>query len=165
MRGLKRYLAGSVLTLALLAAAVPARAGSAASPPVISTSNAWIRWLPGALPAAAYVTLRNDGDRVATLISASSADYGSVMFHASRNQNGVEKMMPLESVPIAPHSQVSFAPRGLHIMLMQPNRSMAPGEQIVLVLRFADGASLPVRFEVRRPDGSSVSRKPTPQQQ
>lgn len=156
-RNLGRHLAGGLLTLALIVSAAPASAENPAAPPVVSAGKAWVRWLPGGLPAAAYVTLRNDGARTATLVGVSSSDYGSAMFHESDNQNGVEKMRTLDRIAIAPHAEVRFAPQGLHIMLMQPNRLIAPGEQVLLRLQFADGTSLPVRFEVRRPDGSSVA--------
>jgi copper(I)-binding protein len=124
----------------------------------VVVSNAWIRWLPANLPAAGYATLRNVGDRPATLIGASTLDYGAVMFHESRNQHGVEEMMPVDSIQIKPHSQVSFAPQGYHIMLMQPTRAVRPGDHVVLALRFADGQSLKVQFEVRNPDGTAVKR-------
>jgi periplasmic copper chaperone A len=132
--------------------------GAADISPPVSVSNAWIRWLPADLPAAGYATLRNASDRRATLIEISTPDYGSTMFHASRNIRGVEQMVPVDSVPIEPHSQVSFAPEGLHIMLMQPRRAIQPGDHVLLTLHFAEGQSLPVQFEVRRPDGSALAR-------
>jgi periplasmic copper chaperone A len=128
--------------------------------PSVSVSNAWIRWLPADLPAAGYATLRNVSDRRATLIDVSTADYGATMFHASRNQRGVEQMVPIDSVRIEPHSQVSFAPEGLHIMLMRPKRAIQPGDHVLLTLRFADGQTLQVSFEVRRVDGSAVTGTP-----
>jgi copper(I)-binding protein len=119
-------------------------------------SNAWIRWLPANLPAAGYVTLRNVGDRPVTLTGASSLDYGAAMFHESRNQQGVQQMSALDSIRIAPHSQVSFAPEGYHIMLMQPTKPIRPGDHVLITLRFADGQSQQIQFEVRRPDGGVV---------
>jgi copper(I)-binding protein len=138
---------------------LPGRPGGAAdvSPPV-SVSNAWIRWLPADLPAAGYATLRNTSDRRATLLEVSTPDYGTAMFHASRNIRGVEQMVPVDNVRIEPHSQVSFAPEGLHIMLLQPRRAIKPGDHVSVTLRFAEGQLLPVQFEVRRPDGSAVAR-------
>jgi hypothetical protein len=149
-----------VLTAALIAcASFLATAGRAADIAAsVSVSNAWIRWLPANLPAAGYATLRNVSDRRATLIGASTPDYAVTMFHESRNQRGVEQMVPIDSVRIEPHSQVSFAPEGFHIMLMQPKRAIQPGDHVLLTLRFADGQSLQVRFEVRRTDGSAVKR-------
>ena len=49
-------------------------------------------------------------------------------------------------------------PAGLEIMLMQPTRSIQPGDQVLLTLHFGDGHSLTVQFEVRTPDGSPVKR-------
>jgi copper(I)-binding protein len=124
----------------------------------VSVSDAWIRWLPANLPAAGYATLHNEGDRRATLVGASTSDYGMTMFHASRNQHGVEQMVPIDSIAIEPHSQVSFVPEGLHIMLTEPKKPIQPGDHVLLTLRFADGQALQVQFEVRRTDGSAVKR-------
>src|SRR3984957_12069372 len=148
-----------MLVMALLTRTTLLAAGNTALLPVpVSVSDAWIRWLPANLPAAGYATLRNIGDRRATLVAASTSDYGTTMFHASRNQNGVEQMVPIDRIAIEPHSQVSFAPEGLHIMLTQPKRSIQPGDHVLLTLRFADGQSVPVQFDVRRADGSAVQR-------
>jgi len=151
-----------VLAAGLIACAgLLGTAGHAADlPAAVSVSNAWIRWLPANLPAAGYATLRNLGDRRATLIGASTPDYAVTMFHESRNRRGVDQMVPIDSVQIDPHSQVSFAPEGLHIMLMQPRRTIQPGDRVLLTLHFADGAALPVQFEVRRSDGTAIKRAP-----
>jgi hypothetical protein len=150
----------SVLTAGLIACAsfLAADGHSADIAPSVSVTNAWIRWLPANLPAAGYATLRNVGDRPVTLVGASTLDYGVIMFHESRNQHGVEQMVPIDSVRIEPHSQVSFAPEGFHIMLMQPKRTVQPGDHVSITLRFADGQSLQVQFDVRKTDGSVVKR-------
>jgi len=126
--------------------------------PSVSVRNAWIRWLPANLPAAGYATVQNYGDRPVTLTGASTPDYAATMFHQSRNEDGVERMMMIDSVRIEPHSEMSFAPDGFHIMLMQPMRAIQPGDHVLLTLRFADGRSVPVQFDVRRSDGSAVKR-------
>src|SRR6202044_3233915 len=61
----------------------------------IRASHAWIRVLPGNLPAGAYVTLENDSDQPATLSGASSAAYAEVMLHQSSNEGGVSRMAML----------------------------------------------------------------------
>src|SRR3984885_1699117 len=97
--------AGATAYMILLASA--AHAADIPSTEVVVT-NAWIRWLPDKLPAAGYATLRNLSDRPTVLVGASAPDYGAVMFHESRNQHGVEQMLPVSSVAIKAHSQVSF---------------------------------------------------------
>jgi copper(I)-binding protein len=124
-------------------------------PVPVQVKGAWIRWLPGDLPAAGYATLTNVGDEPLTLIGASTRDYGGAMFHQSRNEHGIERMLPVESVRLAPHSTVSFAPESYHIMLMQPQRVIRPGDHILVTLHFAGDRSLRVPFEVRRPDGGA----------
>jgi copper(I)-binding protein len=154
---LKSILAASgLMSFALLAASFAADVVTLAAPGSVTASDAWIRWLPGELPAAAYVTLRNDSAHDTTLVGVSSPDYGTAMFHASRIANGVQQMLPLDRVAIASHAEVSFTPQAMHVMLMLPTRSIIPGEEVTLIFRFSDGARLPVRFEVRRPDGTSM---------
>jgi hypothetical protein len=151
LRGWRKLFSANVLAIALMLGALV----HGANAPQVSASGAWIRWLPNGIPAAGYVTLRNSSNQVVTLVTASTPDYGAAMFHESRNQNGVQRMLPISSVRIESHSEVTFGPRGLHIMLMQPARSLKPGDHVLLTLRFADGSSLPVEFEVRKPDGTS----------
>jgi copper(I)-binding protein len=134
---------------------VLAAVGSAADrAPPLRADDAWIRWLPANLPAAGYVTLRNLSNQPVALIGASTLDYAGAMFHESRNQHGVEKMLSVESIVIRPHAEVAFAPEGLHIMLMEPKRAIQPGDHVLVTLHFAGGQSLQVQFEVRKPDGT-----------
>ena len=122
----------------------------------VAVSNAWIRWLPANLPAAGYVALHNVSDQTVTLIGASTPDYARAMFHESRNQHGVEKMLLVQTILIRAHAEVAFAPDGYHIMLMEPKRVIQPGDNLMVTLHFTGGQSLPVQFEVRKSDGSRV---------
>ncbi|MGH8133397.1 MAG: copper chaperone PCu(A)C [Steroidobacteraceae bacterium] len=131
---------------------------SAGVAPAVQVSAAWIRWLPGDLPAAGYATLSNVGDQAVTLTGVSTPDYGASMFHESRIQRGVDQMMPVPSIVIRPHFSVSFAPGGYHIMFMEPKRAIQPGDRVLVILHFAAGQSLQVSFEVRKPDGSAAER-------
>lgn len=129
---------------------------AAAATPAIQVQNAWIRWLPANLPAAGYVTLINVGERPENLVAASSPDYGEVSLHQSRRQGGSIEMVPVDRITIAPHSHVSFALAGYHMMLMQPTKPLKPGDHVPITLRFAGGLSLTVDFDVRKPDSSNA---------
>ena len=115
----------------------------------IQVSDAWIRWLPAGLPGAGYLTLTNTGSRACVLIGAQSADYAQVSFHESHSAGGMSSMTPVASIAVKPRDSVRFAVGGLHLMLMQPARTLHPGDKVVVTLRFADGRTLDVPFEVR----------------
>jgi periplasmic copper chaperone A len=129
-------------------AATPASATGATS---IQVENAWIRWLPANLPAAGYATIKNLGDVAQILTGASSATFGEVSLHQNRNQGGNVEMREVQRITIGPHSTLNLAAAGFHMMLMQPNRPLKPGDRVPITLRFAGGATLTVEFDVREP--------------
>jgi copper(I)-binding protein len=125
---------------------------AAQSAAAIQIKDAWVRWLPGNLPAGAYLTLANSGDTAITLVGASSDDYGNVSLHQSVEHNGVANMSPVSAIVVKAHSTLEFASAGYHLMLQQPSRGLKPGDRIHIVLKFASGASVPAQFELRAPD-------------
>ncbi len=129
---------------------VPAIGGAPAVAPTIRVEDAWIRWLPAGLPAGGYATLTNTGDKPLMLIAASSPYYGAVSMHRSVERQGIMEMMPVAQIPIVAHSSLNFAATGYHFMLMQPSKSVKLGDRVPITLRFTDGASLTVQFEVRK---------------
>lgn len=141
---MKSFAALSLLTGLLLAGTVHATAAEH-----IHASHAWIRVLPGNLPAGAYVTLENDSDQAAALSGASSKTYGQVMLHQSSMQGGMSRMTMVDSLALAAHGKAVLAPAGYHLMLMQPVSPVKPGDTVRLLLKFSDGSSLPTDFIAR----------------
>jgi hypothetical protein len=141
----------------LLLCAAPVFADQRATQVGVSVSEAWIRWLPGSLPAGGYLTLRNNGERACTLTSVSSPDYARASLHRSALQGTVSTMQPVQQIEVPAHQTLRFAPGGYHIMLEQPRRAIRPGDQVSITLHFADGGSLSASFEVRRPDAGGTS--------
>ena len=116
----------------------------------IRASHAWIRLLPGALPAGGYVTLRNDSDQPASLIGASSTAYGDVMLHQSMGQQtGMSRMMTIDHLDVPAHGQVALAPAGYHLMLEKATHPLQVGDTTKVTLHFADGSSLDTDFLAR----------------
>jgi copper(I)-binding protein len=58
-------------------------------------------------------------------------------------------MARIESVELKPLIPVRFVEGGYHLMLMQPKRSLRPGDRVLIKLHFAQGSSIEVPFEVR----------------
>jgi copper(I)-binding protein len=146
MRSSSSILIGLVLCVGLLGGAA-AYAGEPT--PDIQIKEAWIRWLPANVPGGGYMTLINTGAAARVLIGASSPDYGEVSIHQSRIRNGMNEMAPVESIELKPLIPVRFAEGGYHLMLMQPKRSLEPGDRVLITLRFARGPPVAVPFEVR----------------
>jgi copper(I)-binding protein len=121
-------------------------AGSAVE---IQVKDAWIRWLPAGLPGAGYMTVINTGSEERVLVGASTPDYEHVSFHQTRNNNAMNEMAPVASIILKPHATVRFAEGGSHLMLMQPKRSLHPGDTVEVTLRLSTGQTLLVPFDVR----------------
>lgn len=142
---------GVITALASVAlAGIPAISATPAEAPTIRVDDAWIRWLPAGVPAGGYATLTNTGGKPLMLIAVSSPDYGEVSIHRSVEHQGMMEMTPVAQIAIVAHSTLNFAAAGFHLMLMQPNKSVKLGDRVPITLRFADGASLTVQFEVRK---------------
>lgn len=140
--------------------AAPATAGADRdAAKAIRVEQAWIRWLPGGLPAGGYVTLTNGSDHSIVLVGAGSSDYDQVQLHQSITEGGLSKMVAVAHILIPAHSTLSFAAHGYHLMLMKARVSLSPGDRVPIELRFADGRSLIATFDVRAPadDPSNAS--------
>lgn len=148
-----RHIPIALRALGWLAVAAAAHAAPAA--PAMQVRDAWVRWLPGDLPAGGYVTLVNNGDRATSLIAASSPDYADVSLHRSRTVAGTSQMMPVHEITVAAHSIVEFAALGYHLMLAHPHKALKPGDRVPVTLSFADGAAMIVQFELRPPTGGN----------
>jgi copper(I)-binding protein len=150
------YASPALSTLALSNLAL---ADSPAAPtPTVRVLAAWIRWLPAGLPAAGYLTLTNTGDKALALEAASSPYYGDVSIHRSIAHGTRIEMTPVKELELEPHTTLEFESAGYHLMLMQPTASADTAAKIPLTLRFSDGSSLLVPFEVRRnPAAGSAS--------
>lgn len=127
-----------------------AKAGSApAAPENLHISKAWVRLLPGKLPAGGYFNLRNDGDTSVTLTGASSPAYAMAMLHKSEESGGLSRMVHVKTVIVPAHGSIQFAPGGYHLMLMHAKKPLQAGGTIKITLHFANGGTLTVPFKLR----------------
>lgn len=133
----------------LLAGLLLAGGAHAAAADHVRASHAWIRVLPGALPAGAYVTLENDGDQPVALSGAESAVYADVMLHRSSTAGGMSRMSMVDSLEVPAHGKAVLAPASYHLMLMQPKAPVKAGDTVRLTLKFTDGSTLATDFVAR----------------
>ncbi|MDR3445904.1 MULTISPECIES: copper chaperone PCu(A)C [unclassified Dyella] len=123
----------------------------------IRASQAWIRVLPGDLPAGAYVTLENTSDQPATLHGARSASYASTMLHKSSEEGGVSRMAMVDDLPIPAHGKTELSPGGYHLMLMKAASPVKIGDKVKVTLIFGDGSTLDADFVARPANATGAS--------
>ena len=96
----------------------------------------------------------NDGDTSVELIAVRTTVAREVQIHEmkmteNQTKNAMAGMRQHESVTIAPHATVTFAPGGLHLMLIDLTRPLKEGERIAVTLQFKSNTVLSVPFTVR----------------
>jgi copper(I)-binding protein len=153
--GRSAWCAAAVALLSWASLISTAPSATPRTPLSIRVEDPWIRWLPAGVPAAGYLTLVNTGDEPVALIAAVSADFGDVSMHRSLERGGVMQMDEVGEIIVDPHSRLELAAKGYHLMLMNPARPIESQKHVPITLRFRDGTSLTVPFEVRKPGAGS----------
>ncbi|WP_322105090.1 copper chaperone PCu(A)C [Paraburkholderia sp. J41] len=139
---------GFALTaLGTLAAFAPAAHAAGA----LSAQNAWVRWLPNNLPAAGYVTIKNDGNQPVDLVDVSSDAYGMTMLHQTVSNGSTQKMVMVHKATVPAHGTLAISPGGYHLMLEEAKHKVAPGDTVNVKLHFSDGETLDTPFAVKSP--------------
>lgn len=140
----------NVLTLGFLACALPAFAED------IKVEGAYVPLAPpGVMAHAAYMSLENTGEAVRSLVGISASGYGMTHLHESKESDGVSVMSMVHQLDIAPGQKVSLKPGSFHVMLMRPKAAVGLGDEVPLVLQFADGKEIAVTATVKKPDAGS----------
>jgi len=112
----------------------------------LEVGEAKLRLLPGDLPTAGYFSLTNRGSQPVILTGAQSPDFAQVMMHQSSLVNGMASMQHVEQIEVSAGNTLTFASGGYHLMLLQRQRELSLGDQVEVILLFADGQRLPVTF-------------------
>jgi copper(I)-binding protein len=134
-----------ILAVLLVAAALAARA----DPPALTVTDAWVRAVPGAPTAAAYLTLHNGGAQPLRITGVRSPLAGMAMIHETTIERGISSMRAHEPLAIAPGATVRLSPEGLHIMLSDLAHPLAVGTQVPLELLLEGGGRVALEARVR----------------
>ncbi|MDD9156252.1 copper chaperone PCu(A)C [Aliivibrio sp. S4TY2] len=94
---------------------------------------------PNAVNSAIFMTIKNDGDKDRTLVSATTSAANKVELHTVIKTDGMMKMREVESITIAKNSNTVLKPGGLHIMLFELTGPLKEEEFIDVNLNFANG--------------------------
>lgn len=114
--------------------------------------DGWVRLPPVAMPMmAGFGRIANPCPAPVVIVSASSPAFGEVSLHETRIVDGVNRMRELEELRIAPDSDATFKPGGMHLMLMQPRALLKEGGKVVVVFKLQDGREILSELVVRKP--------------
>ncbi len=116
----------------------------------ISVADAWAR--PGRTGgnSAVYFTITNALPEADTLLGVEGVAADSVELHrSSLDASGTMRMRPVESVPLAAESTVTFETGGLHVMLVGLKQDLSAGDTLRLTLDFQNHPDLTLDVRVR----------------
>lgn len=116
----------------------------------LTLTGVWVAEpIPGQANTAAYVSITNAGADE-RLIGVATPVGQAAHLHRTVVEGGVSRMESVDAVIIPSGGSVTFAPGGLHIMLMGLNGELAEGGRVPLTLRFLEAGDVTVDAPVRR---------------
>ncbi|EAQ24921.1 copper chaperone PCu(A)C [Roseovarius sp. 217] len=131
------------IALAVVCAALPTLAAAD-----VSVTDPWARAsILASRPGAAYLTLESDiADRLTALETPAA---GHVMLHDTvTDANGVSRMNHIEALDLVSGTPVTFAPGGMHLMLMGLTGKLEEGSTFPLTLSFENAGDITVKVPV-----------------
>ena len=143
------FLMLALLALWPAAASAQTAAAPAAAATRLTVTDAWVRAIPGADVAAAYMTLHNGGREPVKVLGVRSPLAGHAMIHETRVVNGVSTMRAHEPLTVAAGASVTLAPDGLHVMLHDLTHPLAVGTEVPLEIVLEGGGRVAVSARVR----------------
>lgn len=120
-------------------------------------ADAWVReGPPSASMLGGFMVIHNHSNKTRTLVSASSDSFGMAELHRTMQADGMMKMIKQDKIEIPAKGSLVFKPGDYHIMLMKPKKSLKAGDHVMITLGFSDGASVKVRFPVRKGESKGM---------
>jgi copper(I)-binding protein len=100
--------------------------------------------------AAFYMAIRNTGQEEDTLTEAAIDICGVTELHLSTVDNdGVMSMQHVQQIDIPAGETTMLEPGGLHIMCIDRQAELNPGDQVPISLSFTQAGELIVEAEIR----------------
>lgn len=126
----------------------------------VKVVNPWVR-ASSARTAAVFLDLHNDTDVDAFLGMATSDRCTHTELHDHIQEGNVFRMRPVPRIAIPARSQVSLAPGGKHIMLLNLCHPLREGDLVLVTLRYENGTEeilqVPVKPLAYQPGAAEAS--------
>ncbi|MCF7696173.1 MULTISPECIES: copper chaperone PCu(A)C [Mycetohabitans] len=111
--------------------------------------SVWIRWLPNALPAAGYITLKNSSEQPVDVTKIKSPDYQNIAIYQTVNDAESSKMVKLDKFTIPAKGEFALVPGKYHLMFEKPTHLITPGNDARVIFFLSDGKVFKVKMPVR----------------
>jgi copper(I)-binding protein len=137
---------------AALAACLPFGAWAAGAADNVAVVDPYVRMVPpGAMATAAFMVLKNSGDKDVKLVKAESSASRVTELHTHLNEGGVMKMRQVPAVDIKARGEATLQPGGLHVMMIDLKAQLKEGDKVAITLGFDDGSSKKIEAPIRKP--------------
>jgi hypothetical protein len=104
--------------------------------------------------SGAFMTLVNRGESDLTLVSAESSVSDLVELHETQMEGDMMRMREVEGgIALPAGERMELRPGSYHIMLMELNQELIPGQAITITLTFDDGSNTLITVPVYDPMG------------
>ncbi len=100
--------------------------------------------LPGMSTSAAYMTIRNSGQKPAQIEALASPVALRTELHTTQMSDGMMVMRRVDNLQIGPGEAVELKPGGYHIMLMGLKQPIAADSEIPVIITFDNGEQITV---------------------
>ena len=117
---------------------------------------------PSANPqmGVAYLTIVNDSGANDALTGAVSSCCEAVEIHEHQMNGAVMRMRKVNRLPLPKGETVTFAPHGLHLMLIGLKKPLTEGDRFPVTLHFEKAKSQRVEITVSRAGLQSAAKSP-----
>ena len=119
----------------------------------LEIAHPWSQELPPNAPTvAAYFVIHNAGNTADRLLSVDSPLSGEAQLHEHVMQNDLMKMQQVPNVDIPAGANVTFAPMGYHVMLvnLKDRGLLVDGKRFPLTLHFEKAGDVTVEVAVQK---------------
>ncbi|MDX1352326.1 MAG: copper chaperone PCu(A)C [Thiomicrorhabdus sp.] len=116
----------------------------------IEVSDPYVRMVPPTAPAtAAFMEIKNTGDKDHALVSAKAYINKTTELHNHIHDNGVMRMRQVQKIDLPAGQSTALKPGGFHIMLIGLNAPVQKDQVIKIDLTFDDGSTKTVEAKGR----------------
>jgi copper(I)-binding protein len=106
--------------------------------------------IPGSDITAAYMTLKNTGNKAITLQKITSTISDRIEIHEHSMADGMMRMREVGEVVVKAKGHVVLQPSGLHLMIFALKEPLIEQDLIPLTLTFSNGTKLNIQLPVYR---------------